>query len=186
MGIDRILSDSQDWWKRALAWVEVENPPQSPKTITARVSCQDQDITRPIQEEDQSSLEDSVILEYDKMWNWKDLIGLPKWCMNVDGWWLVLFNHQDGTIQWILEYSILWKSWWLLEWSMNTGRWWLILLRPGWNNPLNSGIFHSMKTLVASRRIFEYRQMLTNYPQTRMEQSSEFWNIPFYKNHGSF
>ena len=34
MDIDRILSDSQDWWKIALAWVE--NRPQSPKTINAR------------------------------------------------------------------------------------------------------------------------------------------------------
>jgi hypothetical protein len=45
MDIDRILSDSQDWWKIALAWVE--NPPQSPKTINARVACQDQDMTHP-------------------------------------------------------------------------------------------------------------------------------------------
>ena len=59
MGIDKILSDCQDWWKRALAWVEIENPPQSPKTINARVFCQDQDIIRTIQEEDHSSLHPS-------------------------------------------------------------------------------------------------------------------------------
>ena len=72
MGIDRILSDSQDWWKRARAWVGVENPPQSPKTITARVSCQDQDIIQleevtgetsdpSIQEEDHSSQDDREV-----------------------------------------------------------------------------------------------------------------------------
>ena len=41
---DGVMSDSQDWWIRALAWAGVETPPQSPKTINARVSCQDQDI----------------------------------------------------------------------------------------------------------------------------------------------
>ena len=45
MDSDKILSDSQDWWKTALAWIG--NPPQSPKTINARVSCQDQDKTHP-------------------------------------------------------------------------------------------------------------------------------------------
>ena len=45
MDSDKILSDSQDWWKTALAWIG--NPPQSPKTINARISCQDQDKTHP-------------------------------------------------------------------------------------------------------------------------------------------
>ena len=34
-----------DWWKTALAWIG--NPPQSPQTINARVSCQDQDKNHP-------------------------------------------------------------------------------------------------------------------------------------------
>ena len=36
LDMDRILSDSQEWWRKALAWVGIENPPQSPKTLTAR------------------------------------------------------------------------------------------------------------------------------------------------------
>ena len=42
---DKILSDSQAWWKTALAWIR--NPPQSPKTLNARGSCQDQDKNHP-------------------------------------------------------------------------------------------------------------------------------------------
>ena len=47
MELDGVMSDSQDWLIRALAWAGVETPPQSPKTINARVSCQDQDMTNP-------------------------------------------------------------------------------------------------------------------------------------------
>ena len=65
MELDGVMSDSQDWLIRALAWAGVETPPQSPKTLNARVSCQDQDMILhevlreasdpSIQEEDQSS-----------------------------------------------------------------------------------------------------------------------------------
>ena len=39
LDMDRILSDSQEWWMKALAWVAFENPQQSPKTITASGAC---------------------------------------------------------------------------------------------------------------------------------------------------
>ena len=67
MELDGVMSDSQDWWIRALAWAGVDTQPQSPKTINPRVSCQDQDIILhevlreasdlSTQEEDQSSQE---------------------------------------------------------------------------------------------------------------------------------
>ena len=60
MELDRIMSESQDWWIRALAWAGIETPPQSPKTTNASGSCQDQDIREvplsSIRQEEQAPL----------------------------------------------------------------------------------------------------------------------------------
>ena len=69
---DGILSDIQDWLRRALSWVGVKKPTQSPKTINTRVSCQDQDIIQlqevtrktshpSIQEEDHFNTEEGEV-----------------------------------------------------------------------------------------------------------------------------
>ena len=38
--MEEIIADIPEWWRRAIG----EDPLQSPKTITARVACQDQDM----------------------------------------------------------------------------------------------------------------------------------------------
>jgi hypothetical protein len=95
MELERIISDSQGWWIRSLAWAGIETPPQYPKTINASGSYQDQNIREvplsTIQQEEQAPLTSihqeeqahQISIQQEILWSDK-LVGYVGWWRMVE------------------------------------------------------------------------------------------------------